>query len=267
MFFVLSKIGWFFLQPSNLLVALAAIAAVLLLSRFRGLGKWLLGVAVVGLLVCGFSPVGHLLALPLEERFPPWTQGNGPPPDGIIVLGGSFDTAVSAGRGVVALNEAGERLTAFAELARRYPDATLAFTGGSGEIVFRRATEADVAGRLFAGLGIDPGRIVLEDKSRNTWQNAVLTKQLVDPQPGQRWLVVTSAWHMPRAIGCFRAAGFDVEAYPVDFRTRGWNDLWRPFNTASEGLRRVDTTMREWVGLVAYRLTGRTSELLPGPGD
>lgn len=265
MFFYLSKVGWFFLQPSNLLIAVAVVGGLLLAGRFRRLGGWLLGIALAGLVVCGFSPLGHLLILPLDERFPQWTQGDGPPPDGIIVLGGSFDTAVSAGRGVVALNEAGERLTAFAELARRYPDAKLVFTGGSGSIVFDRSTEADTASSLFAGLGLDETRFILEDQSRNTWQNAVFTKELVEPKPGERWLLVTSAWHMPRAIGCFREIGFDVEAYPADFRTRGWNDLWRPFDTASEGLRRVDTAMREWVGLVAYRLTGRIPSLLPGP--
>jgi len=172
---------------------------------------------------------------------------------------------VSAGRGIVALNESGERLTAFAELARRYPDAKLVFTGGSGQILFSAAREADIAGSLFEGLGIPRERIILEDQSRNTWQNAVLTRDLVSPQPGERWLVITSAWHMPRSIGCFRAAGFDVEAYPVDFRTRGQGDLWRPFSSVSEGLRRVDTAVREWIGLVAYRATGRTSELLPAP--
>lgn len=265
MFFYLSKIGWFFLQPSNLLVALSLAGALLVLGRFRRLGRWLLGLGLAGLVVCGFSPFGNLLVLPLDDRFPVWAQGDGPPPDGIIVLGGSFDTAVSAGRGIVALNEAGERLTAFADLARQYPDAKLVFTGGSGQILFDRSSEADIAGRLFGGLGLSPERIVLEDQSRNTWQNALYTKALVGPAPGERWLLVTSAWHMPRAIGCFRAVGFDVEAYPVDYRTRGWSDLWRPFTTASEGLRRVDTASREWAGLLVYWLTGRIPELLPGP--
>ncbi len=267
MFYYLSKIGWFVLQPSNALVILACVGGLLLLGHRRRLGGWMLGAALAGFVVFGFSPLGNLLVLPLEERFPPWTQGNGPPPDGIIVLGGSFDTAVSAGRGVVALNESGERLTAFADLARRYPDAKLVFTGGSGQILFNRASEADIAGGMFAGLGLSPDRIVLEDQSRNTWQNAVYTKDLVEPEPGERWLLVTTAWHMPRSIGCFRAVGFDVEAFPVDYRTRGWADLWRPFNAVSEGLRRVDTAFREWLGLFAYWLTGRTPELLPGPRD
>lgn len=265
MFFHLSKIAWFLLQPSNLLITLAAVGTVLVIAgRLRRTGRWLLAVGMAGLVACGFSPLGQWLILPLEERFPAWSAADGPP-DGIILLGGSFDTVVSRERGVAALNESAERVTEFAALARRYPDAKLVFTGGAGRLLFADAREADVAGRLFEDLGVAPGRILLEPESRNTWENAVLTRDLVDPAPGERWVIVTSAWHMPRAVGCFRAAGFPVEAFPVDFRTRGWSDLRRPFDAASEGLRRVDVATREWVGLAAYYLTGRIPELLPAP--
>lgn len=75
----------------------------------------------------------------------------------------------------------------------------------------------------------------------------------------------TSAYHMPRAVGVFRKAGFAVEPYPVDWRTRGAQDELRPFASVGDGLRRVDTAVREWVGLAVYWLTGRSSELFPGP--
>jgi|FEC22Drversion2_1045045.scaffolds.fasta_scaffold00008_48 uncharacterized SAM-binding protein YcdF (DUF218 family) len=265
MFFYLSKIAWFLLQPSNLLLTMAAAGALALLAgRLRRLGRWLLGLGLTGLIICAFSPLGQWLILPLEERFPAW-QANSIPPDGIILLGGSFETVTSSARGSVALNETAERVVEFAALSRRYPRARLVFTGGSGRLLFDEGTEADLAGRLLAGLGVDPDRIELEGRSRNTHENAVYTRELVQPGDGETWLLVTSAWHMPRAIGSFRAAGFPVEAYPVDFRTRGWQDVWRPFDSASEGLRRIDVAMREWVGLVAYYLTGKSSEPLPGP--
>lgn len=265
MFFYLSKIAWFLLQPSNLLLTLSAAGAILLLAaRLRRPGRWLLGLGLAGLLVCGFSPLGQWLILPLEERFPAWDEASDPP-DGIILLGGSFETVTSSARGSIALNESAERVTEFAALSRRYPQARLVFTGGSGRLIFDDGTEADLADRLFTGLGVDPERILLEDRSRNTHENAVYTRELVQPGEGERWLVVTSAWHMPRAIGSFRAAGFPVEAYPVDFRTRGWQDVWRPFDSASEGLRRVDVATREWVGLAAYYLTAKSPEPLPGP--
>ncbi len=107
--------------------------------------------------------------------------------------------------------------------------------------------------------------MILESRSRNTIENALLTKQLVQPKPGERWLLVTSASHMPRSVGVFRRAGFPVEAHPVDWRTRGRADAFAPFGTLAAGLARTDTALHEWAGLVGYRLTGRTSELLPGP--
>jgi uncharacterized SAM-binding protein YcdF (DUF218 family) len=139
------------------------------------------------------------------------------------------------------------------------------FSGGSGRLIYDGATEAELAVRLFESFGIAKNRIILESKSRDTDENARFTKELLLPKPGERWLVVTSAHHMPRAIGVFRAAGFPVEAYPVDFRTRGAIDLLRPFSNVGDGLRRTDTAAREWVGLVVYWMTGRSSALFPAP--
>jgi uncharacterized SAM-binding protein YcdF (DUF218 family) len=105
----------------------------------------------------------------------------------------------------------------------------------------------------------------MERNSRNTYENAVFTKALAAPKPGERWLLVTSAYHMPRSVGLFRKAGFAVEPYPVDWRVGRGADIFAFTNIAGDGLGRTDTAMREWIGLVAYRLTGKTSELLPGP--
>ena len=106
---------------------------------------------------------------------------------------------------------------------------------------------------------------MLESESRTTAENATFTRQLVSPKPGERWLLVTSAFHMPRSMGAFRKAGFEVEAYPVDWRSRGWSDLASPFSSLSMGLARTDTAVHEWTGLIAYWMTGRSSELFPGP--
>jgi uncharacterized SAM-binding protein YcdF (DUF218 family) len=125
--------------------------------------------------------------------------------------------------------------------------------------------EAPYALRFLRGLGVPPGRLIPEDRSRNTVENAVFSKELAAPKEGERWLLVTSAYHMPRAIGAFRRAGFEVEAYPVDWRTRGAVDALRPFQTVGDGLKRTDTAVREWVGLFVYWLTGRSSELFPAP--
>jgi uncharacterized SAM-binding protein YcdF (DUF218 family) len=264
MFFVLAKILGFFALPSNILISLGLLGAVLMATRFARAGRVLAVSALILLAIVGLSPFGNAIILPLEERFPAWDASRGAP-DGIISLGGAFDTVVSPARHEVALNEAAERLTVMAELARRYPAARIVFSGGSGRLIYEGATEVELAARLFASFGIAKERIVLEDKSRDTDENARFTKALLQPKPSERWLLVTSAHHMPRSIGVFRAAGFPVEAYPVDYRTRGAIDLARGFATLGDGLRRTDTAAREWVGLLIYRATGRTAELFPAP--
>jgi uncharacterized SAM-binding protein YcdF (DUF218 family) len=118
--------------------------------------------------------------------------------------------------------------------------------------------------RLLEALGVAKERTTLESRSRDTYENAVFTKRLINPGPGERWLLITSGWHMPRAMGCFRQAGFPVEPWSVDYRTRGRVEIW--FKPAiPEGLRQMDFVMREYAGLIMYYLTGRIGALLPGP--
>ncbi len=264
MFFVLSKIVGFFAQPSNILIALGLVGALLMATRFARAGRQFAVASIVLLAVFGLSPLANVLILPLEQRFPPWDTDRGAP-HGIVILGGSFDTVVSGARGEIALTDAAERLTVVADLARRYPAARIVFAGGSGQLVFQGANESDLALRLFQSFGIAADRITLENRSRDTTENARFSKALALPQPGERWLLVTSAYHMPRAVGIFRKEGFAVEAYPVDWRTRGWSDIARPFATLGEGLRRSDIAVREWVGLLVYWMSGRTPALFPAP--
>jgi uncharacterized SAM-binding protein YcdF (DUF218 family) len=264
MFFVLSKILGFFALPSNLLISIGVVGVLLLCTRFRRLASWLVVTSVVLIAVAGLSPLGNMLILPLEQRFPPWDPSRGPP-TGIVVLGGAITPDVSAARGVVALNEAAERITMTAELAHRYPNARIVYTGGSNALLFGQIPEAPFAVRELEALGVLHDRITAEEQSRNTIENAVFSRLIAQPKPGQVWLLVTSAYHMPRAIAAFRAAGFPVEAYPVNWHTRGPVDATRPFGSLSEGLGRTDIAVHEWIGLLAYRLTGKTADLFPAP--
>jgi uncharacterized SAM-binding protein YcdF (DUF218 family) len=264
MFFYLSKILGFFAVPSNFIIMVGIVGTLLLRTRFARMG-WRLAIgSLILLAVVGLSPVGNALILPLEQRFPPWDSSRGAP-DGIVILGGAVTPDVALARNDVALNEAAERMTAAVELARRYPDARIIFSGGEGNLAFG-GNESEAALKLFERLGVAPGRIVAEDKSRNTIENALFSKQIAMPKPGERWLLVTSAYHLPRSIGVFRKVGFAVEAYPVDWRTRGPEDALRPFALMGDGIRRTDTAVREWLGLVAYWMTGKSSELFPSPG-
>jgi uncharacterized SAM-binding protein YcdF (DUF218 family) len=263
-FFVLSKLLAFFTQASNLIVLLGLAGLALTRTRFSRAG-WRLAVGSLVLIgLMGFPPLGKALSLPLENRFPQWDP-TGAAPAGIIVLGGAIIANKLATRGEVGINEAGERIIAVPALAKRYPAARIIYSGGDAGLLVHHGSEADVVVELFESLGVPASRLTLEDRSRNTIENAIYSKALAKPKPGERWLLVTSALHMPRAIGAFRQAGFAVEAYPVDYQTNGWNDMLDVIGDVSAALTRTDTALHEWIGLIAYRVTGKTSELLPGP--
>jgi len=264
-FFTVSKLAWFVAAPSNALVILLVLATLLLLIGCRRWGRSLLALGILGLLVFGFSPAANHIMSPLEERFPQF-HDDGQPVTGVLLLGGAELPDIGLARGQPAFSEAGERVIAFADLARRYPQARLAFIGGSGALLPQgEGREADMMRQSLSALGIAPARVEFEERSRNTAENAEFAKALLKPQPGERWLLVTSAFHMPRAMGCFRAVDFPVTAYPVDFRTVGPGDLNDVFSRAASGLDFTDVGVKEWVGLVAYYLGGKTRTLFPGP--
>ncbi len=264
MFFPLSKLLGFFALPSNLLISLGILGLLLLLTRFTRLASWLIVTSLVLLALVGLSPLGNVLILPLEQRFPPWNPSHGAP-DGIVMLGGVISPSISLDRGTIALNQDAARFVVTVELARRYPNARIIISGGNGSLLYDDQPEAGVAVQELEALGIPHDRISAEEQSRNTVENAVFSRLIANPKPGERWLLVTSAFHMPRAVGTFRAAGFPIEPYPVDYRTRGPGDAVRPFGIFNDGLAVTDIAVHEWLGLLVYRLTGRTLELFPGP--
>jgi len=263
-FFFLSKTLGYFVVPSNLIIVIGLVGLVMLFTRFRQLASWLIVTSLVLTALVGFSPLGRILLLPLEQRFPPWDASRGAP-TGIVVLGGAISPEVSLAHGVVALTGAAERITVAAELAHRYPRARIIFTGGTSSLDPNEPLEAPLAVKEFEALGVAHDRITAEEQSRNTIENAVFSRLLADPKPGERWLLVTSASHMPRAVAAFRAAGFPVEAYPVNWRTSGPRDASRLFGSLSEGLAMTDYAAHEWLGLAAYRLTGKSPVLFPAP--
>lgn len=207
MFFVLSKTLGTMLLPTNFLIGLGVIAAVLLATRWARWGRRLFVLVIVLLAVCAFSPLGNYLLYPLESRFPKWDASEGAP-DGIVVLGGPVDADMSVIHNTPITRSAADRLIAAAALARRYPNARVLFTGGSANLISNDAKEGDFASDILTSLGVAKDRLIIERLSRNTYENAIFSKQLVAPKPGERWLLVTSAYHMPRSVGLFRKAGF-----------------------------------------------------------
>jgi uncharacterized SAM-binding protein YcdF (DUF218 family) len=264
-FYTISKVAWFFATPSNLLISLILLGLLLaLVRRLRSFGIGMSLLITLATIALGLLPIASYLLLPLEERFPPF-RDDGKPADGIVLLGGSVEAADSASRGMIVSNESAERVLDTIELAHRYPKARILISGGGGTIFGDGAAEAPVIAAYLRSVGIDPNRILVEDRSRTTSENAVFSRELAKPREGERWLLVTSAWHMPRAVGVFEKAEFPVTPYPVDFRTGGGGNNHRPFAFISEGLRRLDLGTKEWAGLISYYATGRTSRLFPSP--
>ena len=264
MFYYVSKIFWFFAVPSNLLtLAILAGAAMWAAGRAKT-GRVLVFGGAAAILLFGLTPASLLLLQPLETRFPQY-KDDGVPVDGVIVLGGSFETAPTVYHGQMALNDAGERILAIATVARRFPNARIVYSGGGSGFATVTTSEATLLERTAQDMGVEPGRIVYERESLDTYENAILSKAIVKPRPGERWLVVTSAFHIPRSVGVFRKAGWPVIAYPVDFRSAGPNDSSRYFASVSQGLNRTDVAIREYIGLAGYWATGRTDALFPAP--
>jgi uncharacterized SAM-binding protein YcdF (DUF218 family) len=264
MLFELSKILWWFFQPTKLWLVLVILGVLLLYLDRRNAGRGLLTFAVLVAFLAVFFPVHSWLVGPLEGRFPHVTELPAQV-DGILVLGGAVDELLTANLGQATLNHAAERMTEAVTLARLYPTAKLVFTGGSSllsqdSLALR---EADVARQLFENMGIYKLRLIFENESRNTWENAVNTKQIVQPQEGETWLLVTSAYHMPRSVGIFRKVGWNVIPYPTDYRSIPGQR--QPNLGFSEKLYTVDLAAKEWVGLVSYYLLGRTTAVFPKP--
>lgn len=258
--FAFGKIAEMLLAPANLLL-LALWAAVILSARGRErISRHVVALCASLLLVLALVPLGEWLLTPLEDRFPPPAELPATV-DGVIILGGTVNPVLSAARGQPSLNGAAERLLALVELERRYPSARLIFTGGSGSVLRQDLKEAPVARQALDRLGMDTGKVTFESQSRTTWENAVLSRDLATPRPGQTWLLVTSAWHMPRSVGAFRAAGWDVTAYPVDYATTGRRaGLGHGINMPM-----LTLALHEWLGLAYYRLRGWSDSAFPRP--
>lgn len=265
MFFYVAKILSALFWPSSVIALLVAVGtALVILRRFEAWGRRMLIAGSALLIVCGFGPVGNMLVIPLEQRF---ERGAVPAEiHGVIILGGFENTAIALARGELSLNEASERLVEGTRVAMTRPNAKVVFTGADGALIGGGETSAagEVA-RALMDLGIARERIVLENRSRTTWENAQNLRAILEPRPGQRYVLVTSAFHMPRSVATFRKAGFDVIPWPVDYRTRGPGDLLKTAASIVQGLALVDAAFKEWLGLIAYRVSGRSGELWPAP--
>jgi len=262
MTFFLSKALWVLARPSNLLLLIACLGSVLSFTSRARVGRNLVAMVLGCFVLIAFLPVGSWLLFPLENRFAiPEMPAR---VDGIILLSGAFQARNSAYRGQPQLNKHAGRFTKFLELARKYPDAKLVFSGGAVRSLHGGVTESDIGRWFFAAQGLDPQRILFEDKSRNTHENVINSKKLAQPREGENWLLVTSASHMPRAVGLFRRNGWKVIPFPAGYQSAPFlGGVSSP--DFGRKLVRLDDAVREWTGLTAYYFLGRTSAIFPGP--
>jgi uncharacterized SAM-binding protein YcdF (DUF218 family) len=258
MFFAVSKLLWAFAAPSQDLLLIALVGFALSLAGFQRAGRAALGLGLGALAFVAVAPVGSLVLARLEAQFPPLSPTG--PIAGIVVLGGALNAADYDRLPGSGFNPAVGRIVAAARLAKQFPTARLLFSGGPTPADPRIRSEAEAARDLFVALGIDRARVELETKSRDTYENAIYAKPIANPRPGEAWLLVTSAFHMPRAVGCFRQAGFAIEPYPVDYR---WTGKREGEIGLVSGLENLDLAAHEFTGLTAYWLAGKTDAWLP----
>ncbi len=259
MFFVFSKILGLVANPFIFLAILVIAAGLLLAAGLIRTGRIIAVAAACFVVLVGVLPTYFLLLSPLENRFP--RTGWPVHVDGILVLGGGTEDGIIASRAVPPTNSSEPRLVAAFELARRYPNARVIFSGGSAQLSARTESEASDATYIFSQLGLDPSRVALENLSRNTSENISFSKLLAKPKPAEIWMLVTSAYHMPRAMEAAEAVKWRVIPWPSDYLT-GKDARWNLFQIAGN-FSKMNFALHEWSGLVVYRLTGRAGRIGP----
>lgn len=264
-FFYLSKYIWAVVSPDNAFIILLTLCLLLFLLKKEKIAVILLSLLTFSTLFLSFFSIGDWILYPLESRY----QHNPDLPeqvDGIIVLGGSIIPDRSVEWQQLETNQFHERLSSFIALAKHYPEARLVFSGGNSSTEKGKPTEAQIAETYFLQSGIQSSRLFIENTARNTAENASLSRQLVNPQPDENWVMITTAYHMPRAVGVFCQQNWKVIPYPVDHQTLP-SRLYQPGFSLIWHVNQLVLASHEWLGLLAYYLSGKTNQLFPADCD
>lgn len=264
-FFTLSKVIWSFARPDHLVLLLLTLSVLSLAwgSHKKRARRWSLSLLAAVWLVA-LVPIGKALLQPLEQRFAVPQQLEQSRLSGIVVLGGAEDLSAMQFHQRAEFSDAADRVMVVPELAQRFPGLPIIYSSGSSWLSEPGLKGADYTKLYFDAIGLG-SRVLYERQSRNTFENATLSRALAGEQMDGTWLLVTSAFHMPRSVGVFQQQGWKVQPYPVDFRGQSFAGLGVLFSL-SGNLSDLVMALREWVGLLAYRLSGKTAQLLP-PAD
>lgn len=256
MFFILSKLFWIVFRPLNFLFFMALAGMLAGRLGWRKLRTALLAFSISAFVLFGFTQFTDYLLNRLETSVP---AGEIPvQPAGIIVLGGGIGSVGAQYQ----LAEASDRLIKGLELKRLHPGARFIYSGGSGALLVDQTAEAHSAAAVVGALHGDDRGMELEDRSRSTWENAIEVAAMLGTDKSKPQLLVTSASHMPRAVGCFRRLGVNVIPVPTDFRADPLAFPWLSDETPNQFLK-LSLLVKEFIGLAAYRLSGRTDEWFP----
>ena len=261
-YFVSRIVGWV-IDPLILTFVLLGFSVACALISMQRLGRFFLFVSTIWLGVVLFTPFANLMAVALEGRFVRPTLPDHV--DGIITLGGGLEFRIAHERNVTEQANAADRLYETVLLAKKFPDAKVVYTGSTNMIDGRRYSSGDIAKQYLTSLGVEESRIILEEDARNTFSNVVRSKALLNPKQDEVWVVVTSAYHMPRAIGVFRTQNWKVLPWPSDYQTHGNSAAYDFSYDAFSNVETLKLALHEWVGLISYRWLGRTTELFPAP--
>lgn len=264
MFFVLSKLFWTLIQPLNALCVLGLLG---FLIRFKWdmAGQRLMNTALILIMTLGILPVGPLLTSWLERQYP--TPSTLPARiDGIIVLGGAFNAALTASSGHIVANDQIDRVLCFAQIAKAHPEARLVFSGGAGDIANPEAMESHDARMFFKLVGLGDRKIIYEEKSRNTYENVLYTMEMINPKNKENWVVTTSAYHMSRTMGVFESFDWRVIPYQCDPKTDGTYNQLNRLPSVTGNFHLLNLSLKEIIGSIVYYLSGKSAFILP-PGS
>jgi len=255
MFFLFSKVMWFVVSPDSLIVIIFSVGIIMIWRNHYLWARYIFTVLFVIVITIAAIPVGDFLLIPLETKFPSNPEIN--KLDGMLVLGGAEKAKESMFWDQVVVGEAVERNLTFMKYARKYPDAKLIFSGGSSSISGSNYTDASVARRMFKEQDIDISKIIFEETSRNTYESIVNSKKLVQPNENENWIVITTAWHMPRTMNIFCKVGWTVTPYPVDYLSIPGETLYFNWGFASN-LKTLKLAIKEWLGIFSYSLLNKS---------
>ena len=262
MFFYLSKIVWAIIQPTVFLAFVLMTGVVLLAFGKRRMGLIAVGFGTACYCAIILLSAGQFLIAPLESRYP----ANPQLPekvDGILVLSGPLDRRMTNARQQLSIRDGAERYLEFAKLLRQYKDAKAVISGGNPSLNSELEGQAIFAKQILERIGIEESRVIFEINSRNTDENIRFSYNLLKPSSGSRWVIITSAYHMPRVQAVLKKLKWNAIPYPVDFRSEGQNGRRLFTMDSGESFAAIDLATKEYIGILSYYLTGKSAALWP----